>query len=355
MSHIFCSKRPNTHSLPPPEQGSTTHTLTGTQTLTLPRFSRLEESQSIASDGDASALSIVKTPSLPPRPSPSRLTRFVAKFLTCIGPSNAHPPDPDDSLTAISDLKSNIALREMPSPSDPGTLRPPGLPNNTPSTSSPSGDIDLVVVPPSAKLLPQSETDGLTSGAVQPPGSTGTPVVARARTRDPADETDDTNTDDDGDHGEADDDEERLIRNGGAGIPIGPVCPPFLCSMPISDLYSLSGRYTSPAAASHRPSPSWAKMPRPRSRRDARPQQFQSEFLSLSSYFSRCLTQMQAVQQADFIVPVEIESHWHHFHVLKRPGVDNFLRAMGDLFEVVVYTASLSKVRVGTDLHSIIQ
>jgi carboxy-terminal domain RNA polymerase II polypeptide A small phosphatase len=56
---------------------------------------------------------------------------------------------------------------------------------------------------------------------------------------------------------------------------------------------------------------------------------------------------MQAVQQADFIVPVEIEFHWHHFHVLERPGVDNFLRAMGDLFEVVVYTASLSKVRVG--------
>jgi len=54
--------------------------------------------------------------------------------------------------------------------------------------------------------------------------------------------------------------------------------------------------------------------------------------------------QKQAVQQADFIVPVEIEYHWHHFHVLKRPGVDEFLRQMGELYEVVVFTASLSKV-----------
>lgn len=55
--------------------------------------------------------------------------------------------------------------------------------------------------------------------------------------------------------------------------------------------------------------------------------------------------QMQAVQQADFIVPVEIEYHWHHFHVLKRPGVDDFLKQMGEIYEVVIFTASLSKVR----------
>ena len=52
----------------------------------------------------------------------------------------------------------------------------------------------------------------------------------------------------------------------------------------------------------------------------------------------------QAVQQADFIVPVEIEYHWHHFHVLKRPGVDNFLKQMGEIYEVIIFTASLSKV-----------
>ncbi|KAG5342938.1 hypothetical protein E4T56_gene4143 [Termitomyces sp. T112] len=51
----------------------------------------------------------------------------------------------------------------------------------------------------------------------------------------------------------------------------------------------------------------------------------------------------KAVQDPDFVVPVEIECHSHHFHVLKRPGVDEFLRQMGQLYEVVVFTASLSK------------
>ncbi|KAG6896469.1 hypothetical protein C0992_008057 [Termitomyces sp. T32_za158] len=51
----------------------------------------------------------------------------------------------------------------------------------------------------------------------------------------------------------------------------------------------------------------------------------------------------KATQSADFVVPVEIELHWHHFHVLKRPGVDEFLRRMGELYEVVVFTASLAK------------
>ena len=31
--------------------------------------------------------------------------------------------------------------------------------------------------------------------------------------------------------------------------------------------------------------------------------------------------------------------------MLKRPGVDEFLRRMGEIYEVVVFTASLSKVR----------
>ncbi len=51
------------------------------------------------------------------------------------------------------------------------------------------------------------------------------------------------------------------------------------------------------------------------------------------------------VSSADYIVPVEIESQTHNVYVIKRPGVDNFLRQMGELYEVVVFTASLSKVR----------
>ena len=44
-------------------------------------------------------------------------------------------------------------------------------------------------------------------------------------------------------------------------------------------------------------------------------------------------------------MPVEIEYHWHNVYVIKRPGVDNFLKKMGEIYEVVVFTASLSKVR----------
>jgi RNA polymerase II subunit A small phosphatase-like protein len=51
------------------------------------------------------------------------------------------------------------------------------------------------------------------------------------------------------------------------------------------------------------------------------------------------------ISSADYIVPVEIESQTHNVYVIKRPGVDNFLRQMGELYEVVVFTASLSKVR----------
>ena len=47
---------------------------------------------------------------------------------------------------------------------------------------------------------------------------------------------------------------------------------------------------------------------------------------------------------ADYIVPVEIESQTHNVYVIKRPGVDHFLKEMGKTYEVVVFTASLSKV-----------
>lgn len=52
----------------------------------------------------------------------------------------------------------------------------------------------------------------------------------------------------------------------------------------------------------------------------------------------------QMINSADYIVPVEIESQTHNVYVIKRPGVDNFLKQMGEIYEVVVFTASLSKV-----------
>ena len=49
------------------------------------------------------------------------------------------------------------------------------------------------------------------------------------------------------------------------------------------------------------------------------------------------------VPEADFVVPVEIENIVHQVYVLKRPHVDEFLKRCGKMFEVVVFTASLSK------------
>jgi len=49
------------------------------------------------------------------------------------------------------------------------------------------------------------------------------------------------------------------------------------------------------------------------------------------------------IQGADFVIPVEIDDQVHQVYVLKRPGVDQFMKRMGDLYEIVVFTASLAK------------
>lgn len=49
------------------------------------------------------------------------------------------------------------------------------------------------------------------------------------------------------------------------------------------------------------------------------------------------------ISNADFVVPVEIEGTVHQVYVLKRPYVDEYLKKMGELFECVLFTASLAK------------
>ncbi|TKA60136.1 hypothetical protein B0A49_11375 [Cryomyces minteri] len=49
------------------------------------------------------------------------------------------------------------------------------------------------------------------------------------------------------------------------------------------------------------------------------------------------------LHQADFTIPVEIEGQYHNVYVIKRPGVDAFMKRVGELYEVVVFTASVSK------------
>jgi TFIIF-interacting CTD phosphatase-like protein len=50
---------------------------------------------------------------------------------------------------------------------------------------------------------------------------------------------------------------------------------------------------------------------------------------------------------------VEIEGQYHNVYVIKRPGVDQFMKRVGELYEVVVFTASVSKVRITGLLNSI--
>ncbi|KAF9184164.1 hypothetical protein BGZ51_003528 [Haplosporangium sp. Z 767] len=62
------------------------------------------------------------------------------------------------------------------------------------------------------------------------------------------------------------------------------------------------------------------------------------------------------IPQADYVVPVEIDNQSHNVYVIKRPGVDTFLQKMGELYEVVIFTASLSKDLsvIGRDLKNTI-
>lgn len=53
---------------------------------------------------------------------------------------------------------------------------------------------------------------------------------------------------------------------------------------------------------------------------------------------------LQVLHQADFTIPVDIEGSYHNVYVIKRPGVDEFMKRVGELYEVVVFTASVSKV-----------
>ncbi|KAI8986600.1 HAD-like domain-containing protein [Pilobolus umbonatus] len=67
----------------------------------------------------------------------------------------------------------------------------------------------------------------------------------------------------------------------------------------------------------------------------------------------------KSVSQPDFTVAVEIDGKYHNVFVLKRPGVDEFMKRMGEIYEIVIFTASLSKyadpVLDSLDLHRVVK
>ena len=46
---------------------------------------------------------------------------------------------------------------------------------------------------------------------------------------------------------------------------------------------------------------------------------------------------------SDVIIKIEIENEVHDIHVMVRPGVNEFLEKMDKLYEIVIFTASVSK------------
>ncbi|KAJ5893383.1 hypothetical protein N7495_005074 [Penicillium taxi] len=66
----------------------------------------------------------------------------------------------------------------------------------------------------------------------------------------------------------------------------------------------------------------------------------------------------KVLERADFTIPVEIEGQYHNIYVIKRPGVDQFMKRVGELYEVVVFTASVSKygdpLLDQLDIHNVI-
>ncbi|KAI0744170.1 HAD-like domain-containing protein [Daedaleopsis nitida] len=333
-------------------KGSLESEQTGTQTFK--GEPRKEASKSVSDGVHTSTTAAEQADSARARRSKGLFSKLLRVLVPCVGPSSrAHTIDLDDEKGKSSSSKANDStsgLKEKQAAKEAEDL-PPAPQETTPngaqaSTSDaeippPLQPIDIpeqpddpnVLVPPTpTKTLPLEETEGVTSGAVQPPGSTGEESIhnhSRRNSSHMGDETDgstsfteDEELDDGTPIDEVEDEEERLIMQGGAGIPIGPDGIPRPLLPPVSPKHA--GR----------------------------------KCLVLDLDETLVHSSFKSIQQADYVVPVEIEYHWHNVYVIKRPGVDNFLKKMGEIYEVVVFTASLSKyadpVLDKLDIHRVV-
>ncbi|XP_028289039.1 CTD (carboxy-terminal domain, RNA polymerase II, polypeptide A) small phosphatase-like a isoform X5 [Parambassis ranga] len=98
-------------------------------------------------------------------------------------------------------------------------------------------------------------------------------------------------------------------------------------------------------------------LPPPPEENGSPPKQPPAKFLlpevSIADYSKNCVvidldetlvhSSFKPISNADFIVPVEIDGTVHQVYVLKRPHVDEFLQKMGEMFECILFTASLAK------------
>ncbi|KAH7910579.1 HAD-like domain-containing protein [Hygrophoropsis aurantiaca] len=304
------------------------------------------------------------TPSQPSSKKESFISRLVRKLVPCVVPNErAHPVEIDlpetthakdaDEGSGVSgptleagasgdNHESEVKEKEQ----EKLSLSTDAVPSATLVTTQ---DVEvLTLATPTKTSQPEAdETLGLLSGAVQAPGSDGkissgplhadishsTTGGSHSHTGDvshtTATDSEGSISDDDA-HGEGEDDgdlmeeddEDALIMNGGAGIPKGP---------------DGSLRPLLPPIA---------------------PQHVGRKCLVLDLDETLVHSSFKSIQHADYVVPVEIEYHWHNVYVIKRPGVDQFLKKMGEIYEVVVFTASLSKyadpVLDKLDIHQVV-
>ncbi|KAF8070200.1 protein phosphatase [Lyophyllum atratum] len=323
-----------------------------------PTPSRTQSAQKLPTPSSKANGATTHKPAAAQTTKPSFLSKLLRALIPCVNPSpDAHPIEILDSAS-ISGSKekqpSTSTERVLPKPTAPETSATDAAPPSAPATADlatltpvehvipvsdpppPEGDALVPPTPPSVpKLLPLEETEGVTSGAVQAPGSTGGSPTSdtKRHSRDSSppsnasaeEESEGTSFTEDEDLDgldEMEDDEERLIMNGGAGIPIGPDGIPKPLLPPIA------------------------------------PQHAGRKCLILDLDETLVHSSFKSIQQADYVVPVEIEYHLHNVYVIKRPGVDKFLKMMGEIYEVVVFTASLSKyadpVLDKLDIHQVV-
>ncbi|KAF8264592.1 HAD-like domain-containing protein [Lactarius quietus] len=340
------------------DKGSLSTTLTGTHHT---RVSR--KGAQTASEGAHSSTAAEKPPSLKsaakrsraPKPQSSSprvsfISRLFRSLVPCVGSSRLPneavddvASDPNSSASALRDKSARDAEKDA-------SLRPvqetPVPAANESDSDQPHPGIEATSLPlvstvaPALQVTPPETNNNLDivvpptpPSAVVPPGSTAEEVAhlraQQAHEPSSGDESDGTSFTEDEEvedvHGvdEAEDDEDRLILSGGAGIPIGAV--------------RRSSRPLLPPIA---------------------PQHVGRKCLVLDLDETLVHSSFKSIQQADYVVPVEIEYHWHNVYVIKRPGVDNFLKKMGEIYEIVVFTASLSKyadpVLDKLDIHHVV-
>ena len=190
-------------------------------------------------------------------PRPSFLSRLICLLIPCVSPSRTHfedshiiiPPSPpgrandkdtqqkyDDNKT----LESTLRPAGLPVPEEGIAEKsndPQGLPTTPPpplQTNAELGVDEDMQPPADSERSANPDLENVMSGGVQQPGS----GLDKNRAQEPNQNgigeesegssfTEDDDLDDMNGMDEVDDEEDRLILNGGTGIPIGPVCREF--------------------------------------------------------------------------------------------------------------------------------